>query len=160
AAPKRIQHGFFLPPTPAADKLQITLARIAAMVGSENVGMPVLLNTHRPDAFEIAACNPAPPESSDSESDPASELHLALRFFRPALHARVRVVAFAPKHIVAPTVRGEIVRCAGPWKTSGEWWAASSWVHEEWDVALENGALYRVYQEMKSREWYIEGVYD
>ncbi len=33
------------------DKLQLTLARIAGMVGAENVGTPVLLNTHRPDAF-------------------------------------------------------------------------------------------------------------
>ena len=160
AAPKRIQHGFFLPPTPPADKLQITLARIAAMVGSGNVGTPVLLNTHRPDAFQMAALNPEPRESSEADVAAVSELQLALRLFRPALHARVRVVAAAPSQVVAASVHGKVIRCAGPWKTSGEWWAATSWNREEWDVALDDGALYRLYQETQSREWYVEGVYD
>ncbi len=40
AAPRRVQGGFFLPPTPPPDKLQITLARIAGMVGKENAGTP------------------------------------------------------------------------------------------------------------------------
>ncbi|MBV9612618.1 MAG: hypothetical protein JO091_09100, partial [Acidobacteriaceae bacterium] len=160
AAPKRIQHGFFLPPTPPADRLQITLARIGAMVGSGNVGTPVLLNTHRPDAFQMAALNPEPREGSEADVAAMSELQLALRLFRPALHARVRVISAAPSQVVAASVHGKVIRCAGPWKTSGEWWAATSWNREEWDVALDDGALYRLYQEMQSREWYVEGVYD
>jgi len=36
AEPRRVQPGFFLPPTPPPDKLQITLARIEGMVGKEN----------------------------------------------------------------------------------------------------------------------------
>jgi|SRR6185437_16090101 len=161
--PRRVQSGLFLPPTPQADKLQVTLARIAGMVGKENVGTPRLLNTHRPDAFEMVTLSaadtqakaPAPPQAVNSDI-----LRLAMRLFRPALHARVHVVEYAPKDVIASGVRGNVIRWAGPWKTSGEWWASTAWSREEWDVALDDGALYRIYQESKSREWYVHGVYD
>ncbi|MBV8807562.1 MAG: hypothetical protein JO033_02710 [Acidobacteriaceae bacterium] len=156
--PRRVQDGLFLPPTPAPDKLQVTLARIAAMVGKENVGTPRLLNTHRPDALEMTtlAVQPATP----IENNNPEILRLAMRLFRPALHARVRVVKYAPKNVVASGVKGNVIQLAGPWKTSGEWWTATSWSREEWDVALDDGALYRIYQESQSREWFVYGVYD
>jgi protein ImuB len=155
--PRRVQGGIFLPPTPAPDKLQVTMERIAGMVGKENVGTPILVNTHRPDAFHMTnlATEPATPTENNPET-----LRLAMRLFRPALHARVRVVKCAPKDIIAPGVEGTVIQLAGPWKTSGEWWAATSWSREEWDVALDDGALYRIYQESQSREWFVHGVYD
>lgn len=164
AAPRRVQTGMFLPPMPAADKLQITLARIAGMVGKENVGTPVLLNTHRPDAFEMKT-----PAISDALAGAAiaqpgamhsGVLRIAMRLFRPALHARVHIVEHAPKDVAASMVQGSVIRAAGPWKTSGEWWMSTAWTREEWDVALDDGALYRIYQESESGEWYVHGVYD
>jgi len=160
--PRRVQSGIFLPPTPPADKLQVTLERIAGMVGKENAGTPRLLNTHRPDAFEMTALPVTDTVQSDMQPQAAYPgiLRLVMRLFRPALHARVHVVEYAPKDVLASGVRGNVVRSAGPWKTSGEWWAATAWSREEWDVALDDGALYRIYQESKSREWYVYGVYD
>jgi protein ImuB len=164
AEPKRVQGGIFLPPTPPADKLQITLARIKALVGKENVGTPRLLNTHRPDAFEMSSWSTPTTQSLQQnvkqQSQPQQMLRLAMRLFRPALHARVRVIASAPKDVVAPGVKGKVIQCAGPWKTSGEWWASTAWTREEWDVALDDGALYRIYQRMQTHEWYVHGVYD
>lgn len=158
--PRRVQGGIFLPPTPLPDKLQITLARIAGMVGEENVGSPVVLNTHRPDAFEMAPLNVTVlGEPADIQPQP-EVLRLAMRLFRPALQARVRLAEFGPRDVVAPGVKGKVLRWAGPWKTSGEWWANSAWSREEWDVALDDGALYRIYQEAQSLEWFVHGVYD
>ncbi|HET9713029.1 MAG TPA: hypothetical protein VFP64_14135, partial [Pyrinomonadaceae bacterium] len=51
--PRVLQNGLFVPLAPAPDKLELTLARLAKLVGEENVGSPVLLDTHRPDAFSI-----------------------------------------------------------------------------------------------------------
>jgi protein ImuB len=162
--PKRVHGGIFLPPAPAADKLQITLARIGALVGKENVGTPRLLNTHRPDAFEMTAWNASAVYSLEGnvkqQSEPQQTLRLAMRLFRPALHARVHLMASAPKDVVAPGVKGKVIRCAGPWKTSGEWWGPTAWTREEWDVALDDGALYRIYQQMQTHDWYVHGVYD
>ena len=162
AEPKRLQGEIFLPPAPSPDKLQVTLARIAGLVGKENVGTPVLLNTHRPDAFEM---RPLPGLESDpsqkglAEAQPAATLRLAMRLFRPALPARVRLVEQAPRDVAASGVKGTVQQWAGPWKTSGEWWAPTCWRREEWDVALDDGALYRIYQ-VQSGGWYVHGVYD
>jgi len=154
--PQRVQGGIFLPPTPAPDKLHVTLARIAGMVGAENVGTPVLLNTHRPDAF---ALTPLP--SARAGNQPVPEmLRLAMRLFRPALQAQVQLVHLAPKNIAASGIRGRVLRHAGPWKTSGDWWTTASWTREEWDVALDDGALYRIYQESATHEWFVHAVYD
>jgi hypothetical protein len=87
-------------------------------------------------------------------------LRLVIRVFRPALEARVRLVELAPKNVVATGVKGAVVRSAGPWKTCGEWWADTAWSREEWDVALDDGGLYRIYQESKTRDWFVQGIYD
>ncbi len=157
--PRRIQGGIFLPPTPPADKLQITLARIAAMVGKENVGTPALVNTHRPDAFEMKAM-PLPASAAPRPAEPPTTLQLVVRLFRPALPARVRLVQYAPEAVTATGVKGKVLRSAGPWKTSGEWWTSTFWCREEWDVALDDGALYRIYQDGQSGSWFVHGVYD
>ena len=159
--PRRVQGGLFLPPTPLPDKLQITLARIAGMVGEENVGSPQRLNTHRPDAFQLAALNLQQQANINAPPQGGGEvLRLVIRIFRPALEARVRLVELAPKTILAPGVKGAVVRSAGPWKTSGEWWADTAWSREEWDVALDDGGLYRIYQECSTHHWFVQGIYD
>jgi protein ImuB len=166
AEPRRVQHGFFLPPTPPADKLQVTLARIEGMVGKANVGSPALLNTHRPDAFQMTALDTSDIENAhktisiETLGKQQQMLRLAMRLFRPALHAHVRVAGIAPQNVVAQGVRGDVIQSAGPWKTSGEWWTSTSWIHEEWDVELDDGALYRIYRELPTREWYVHGIYD
>ncbi len=156
--PRRVQGGMFLPPTPPPDKLQLTLARIAGMVGKENVGTPTLLDTHRPDAFELHPLPDLGYRTQPVETRPT--LQLVVRLFRPALPARVQLVEYAPRNIAAPGVRGAVLRSAGPWKTSGEWWTPTFWCREEWDVSLDDGALYRIYQDSQSGSWYVHGVYD
>src|SRR5262252_891245 len=51
--PRASQTGLFIPLAPEPEKLEITLARLAKLVGAENVGSPELLDTHRPDAFRV-----------------------------------------------------------------------------------------------------------
>ncbi len=157
--PRRVQGGMFLPPTPPADKLQVTLARIAGMVGKDNVGTPALLNTHRPDAFEMRML-PATGSNEAAQAQPSETLRLVVRLFRPALPARVRLVEYSPKDVIASGVKGKVLQSAGPWKTSGEWWTSTFWCREEWDVALDDGALYRIYQDSQNGSWYVHGVYD
>jgi protein ImuB len=163
-APRRVQGGLFLPPAPQPDKLQVTLARIAGMVGEENVGSPELLNTHRADAFRMrptVVTGGAPTERVGSlPQHNSSLLRLAIRVFRPALYARVRVAGIVPKQVIAAGVEGEVVESAGPWRTSGDWWTETPWARDEWDVELNDGALYRIYCESKTREWYVHAVYD
>jgi protein ImuB len=158
--PRVLQHGLFLPLAPAPEKLQLTLARLTALMGENNVGSPELIDTHRPDAFAMRAFSP---ECSVGLNQPFTmqpiTIRFAFRYYRPALPAQVRVKAERPISVNAQPV----VTIAGPWRASGDWWTDAPWSREEWDIELSNGGLYRVYQaslEPGRPHWYLEGMYD
>ena len=47
----KVQLGLFSPQLPEAGRLDVALARIAALVGDGNVGQAVLDDTHAPESF-------------------------------------------------------------------------------------------------------------
>jgi protein ImuB len=47
----KVQFGLFSPQLPEPMQLDVTLARIRAIVGENNVGQAVLNDTHQPDSF-------------------------------------------------------------------------------------------------------------
>src|SRR5882672_11071714 len=51
--PRVLQTGLFIPLAPEPEKLELMLARLAKLVGGENIGSPELIDTHRPDAFRM-----------------------------------------------------------------------------------------------------------
>lgn len=162
AKPRAVQEGLFLPPTPEPEKLELTLQRIAALVGKENVGSPALVDTHRPGAFTV---RPALEESGRAVSIPPATL--AFRAWRPAAPARVVVSgpSAQPKQVWARVrgtrvVEGRVLSAAGPWRTSGDWWTGSPWARDDWDLSLSDGALYRVYREFFTGAWFVDGEYD
>jgi protein ImuB len=155
-----VQHGLFTAGLPEPAKLQLILARIAAVVGEDNVGSPVIEDTHRPDPFHLAPVSfdlrLAAPKAEQPDTPP-----LARRLFRPALRADVITRNSIPMRVAAPGVMGRVLNYAGPWKSSGGWWTRDAWQHNEWDVSLSDGAVYRIYQsQLASAQWFVEGVYD
>jgi hypothetical protein len=60
--------------------------------------------------------------------------------------------------------KARVTQSSGPWKGAGEWWdATDEWKREEWDVALKldgRTALYRVFRDLATRSWFVEGIYD
>ena len=53
AKPRVVQNGLFVPLSPEPEKLELTLARLKAVVGEENVGAAEILDTHRPDGIAV-----------------------------------------------------------------------------------------------------------
>ncbi|HJS97541.1 MAG TPA: DNA polymerase Y family protein [Terriglobales bacterium] len=163
--PRAAQTGLFLPLSPEPEKLELTLARIAAVVGKDRAGSPEVLDMHRPENFRVQHFAPATPRQGMEMPGKSGPL-TALRLFRPPLRASVVMHSGAPVRITAailPEVRGEIVWSAGPWCASGEWWKEEAWAREEWDIILQNktgAALYRLYREPISGQWFVEGTYD
>jgi protein ImuB len=156
ARPRTAQNGLFIPLAPEPEKLELTLARIAAVVGKENVGSPELLDTHRPGAFRMSA--PLPSRLSNiafQSRERERAVALAFRTFRPPLAAKVEA-----GFLYAPGIRGKIVQQAGPWRTSGDWWTTGAWARDEWDIELSDGALYRIWCDAQTGRWFIEGSYD
>ena len=159
--PQAAQGGLFVLAAPEPVKLELTLARIQAIVGEGRAGCPELLDTHRPDAFRLQKpgdrhhCPKAPLlRRVDSGVCPP---HL-IRRYRPPRMARVTLASGQPSFLAAEGIRGRILERAGPWRTSGDWWTTDPWSRDEWDIALSDGALYRIYCEI--RGWFVEGSYD
>lgn len=155
--PRTQQHGLFLPSSPKPAKLEITLSRLYHLLSPDQVGTPELLDTYRPDAFRMNRFTAA--LSRDLPS-PSEQQALVLRRFRPAFYADVAVRDGRPARVASPAVRGEVVACAGPWRTSGDWWRAEPWDCAEWDVALGSTSLYRIFEDLRTGRWFVAGNYD
>jgi protein ImuB len=60
---------------------------------------------------------------------------------------------------------GTVLQAAGPWKTSGDWWTTddrrlTTDDRVEWDVALSDGAIYRIFQDRATKGWFIDAIVD
>jgi nucleotidyltransferase/DNA polymerase involved in DNA repair len=102
----------------------------------------------------------------------------AIRRFRIPVPARVTFEDGRPVRVVTDRrglTGGRVEACAGPWRTSGEWWRVPDarvetrpgsarllvgWNRDEWDVALGDGAVYRVYRDRDRDRWFIDGIVD
>jgi protein ImuB len=153
--PQAAQNGLFIPVAPEPVKLELTIARIQAIVGEGRVGAPGLIDTHRPNAFRLGKMTTI---LQSKHARNASTTFLALRLFRPPRHAQVVIESGQPNYVTAGGIRGRVLEYAGPWRTSGDWWTADAWQRDEWDIALSDGALYRLYCSLNG--WYVEGSYD
>lgn len=162
-APGRIvQFSLLERATPSAETLATLNARLSALVGDDRCGSPVLLDSHRPDAFELQRFNPDVRRGTPAD---VAEPNLVLRRFRPPVAIRVALERGRPAHI--PIDRkgmpgGKVQQSAGPWRTSGAWWTdgGARWDRDEWDVALTDGSVCRIFRERDSGLWFMEALVD
>jgi protein ImuB len=187
-APSRsAQYGLFLPVTPEAEKLEITLARISGIVGERRAGIARLLDTHRRDGFlmdHFVAEEEPKQKVAPTMSESAKEARIALRVFRPPWQLQVKLAEERPVALATVTkparrgeLQGKVLWSAGPWRSSGDWWTENAkeesaskdqsgpWDREEWDVALADGnggsvALYCIYRNLASGQWFADASYD
>jgi protein ImuB len=87
---------------------------------------------------------------------------MVLRRFRIPVAARVRVERGAPVHVAATVATGDVVSAAGPWRSSGCWWAldGTTWDRDEWDVELASGVCLRLARDRTKNDWHVEGQMD
>jgi len=191
------QGGLFQPTAPEPAKLEITLARLRAVVGEKDehgrgcVGFPQVVDSHKPDSFVVLPSMPdknvrkkgkaeKPIHRSFDTLSPALGLaqddktrvahagdktpRLTIRRFRPPITAIVETANNTPATLIFSGKRARIKRASGPWRISGDWWdLAGQWQRDEWDVEInvEGGmALYRIFRDAKSGQWFVEGMYD
>jgi protein ImuB len=139
-AQSQVQLGLFAPQTPEPSRLDVTLARLRAMVGEERVGSPVLEDTHRAEGFRMEGFAISSEQVNKLASQRVSEPNrdrssrMALRRVRPARTVMVMLRAAKPAIFRDQENSYEIAAAYGPWRTSGCWWALEAWDAEEWDV--------------------------
>jgi protein ImuB len=146
------QSGLFVPSSPDPEKLELTVARLAKLVGSANIGSPELVDTHRPGEFRMSRFRPPaneePPrrkskngtepaiaEPATNES-PSRRSSVGFRMFRPRLPATIELHDGIPSRVFFRGVYGSVIAVSGPWRTSGDWWREDFWLQDEWDIEV------------------------
>ena len=178
-APARItQFSLLARARPFPEQMATLLARLSALLGEDRVGAPALVDSHRPGAFRVARffggsdsapstrcarSGQAPSTTAEPESGPSREPRVALHRFRVPVPARVLVHAGRPVRVTTGRRGldgGAVASAAGPWRTSGEWWHPQHWSRDEWDVALADGGIYRIYRDRSRDQWFLDGIVD
>jgi protein ImuB len=170
AVPRILQSSLFEPSAPHPEKLSRTLARLSAIVGSKNLGTPKLLDTYRPDAVVLESFRLSHPTTKPSEKSgkklPELRRDSGKKFSSATIEYPVTQLSLRRLRPPQPfrIHMDRIVSCAGPWKSSGDWWMEPNgedrWSREEWDIEMTDGSVCRIFWDNRTREWFLEGVYD
>jgi len=181
------QLDFFRPTGPAPEQLATTLARLTTICGPGRVGAPVVVNSHRPEALALAAFDPPDGPNANSPANPApcqlagpysvsvsgpmlsmaappshrgGLCRLALRAVRPPWPVEVFDNRGRPDFVRGDCLGGRVVALAGPWRLAGEWWTDGRFARNYYDMSLSDGGVYRVYRDLRTAQWFVEGEYD
>jgi protein ImuB len=175
-----VQFSLITRPLPSPEQISTLMARLQALMGETRCGSPALVDSWKPGAFEMKPFAPSPesripnPDSRVPTPDsripspgsripsPGSRIAVALRRFRHPVPARVRVANGTPSRVAIDhrgLSGGGVAGCAGPWRTSGDWWR-DEWDRDEWDVTLTDGATYRLFRSRDTNAWFVDGVLD
>jgi protein ImuB len=157
----KVQLGLFSPQLPEPVRLDVTLARIRAIVGEQNVGCAVLRDTQELDGFRMEPfCLPSGQPSAMKPSVPRP----ALRKLRPPEPVFVRITSERPIAFLFRELRYAVEEAYGPWMTGGEWWSPSLWGCEQWDLAArsQDGATLCccLIRDLLRNQWQMAGLYD
>jgi protein ImuB len=128
----KVQLGLFSPQLPEPTRLDVTLARIRAIVGEDCVGRAVLKDTHQLDGSRIEPFTV--PSGTASETATIHQPPAAMRQLRPAENIKVTLCGDQPH---AFSFRGKqyvIEHAYGPWMAGGDWWNSTVWGFKQWDL--------------------------
>lgn len=187
-APRAAQTDMFAPPCPAPERLHVMLARLAALCGPGRVGTLVPRNSHLPGAVELGPFAPRPAavatpalsqtgaaaltdRGAANSHSAAAVAQLAVRAIRPPRQVEVLCTrGGAPEFVRGAGFGGRVISCAGPWRIAAavafhsgghdNHQEAPGAMRDYYDAALEDGGVYRLLCDLRSGQWYVDGIYD
>jgi protein ImuB len=168
----KIQLGLFSPQLPEAGKLDVTMARICAIVGEDRAGSIELIDTHEPEGFRLTPFTVSNTPLVKDVNKPEFNLPvIAMRCLRPAENIVVSLRHCQPYAFYFRGIHYEIEKAYGPWRATGGWWADRRWSMEHWDVIARprNPSLNDsnrsilcccIIHHLFTTRWQIEALYD
>ena len=165
----KVQLGLFSPQMPEPGRLDVTMARIRAIVGEERAGGVELKDTHEPDAFYM---KPFSVITSTPDKDPEPKLPaVVMRRLRPAEKIAMTLRNSCPHIFYFRGIAYETERSYGPWRAAGGWWTEGRWSLEEWDIVARlrdkaftdqpySQLLCCMTRDLISNCWQIQALYD
>ena len=155
----KVQLGLFSPQLPDALRLDVTLARIRAIVGEDAVGSPVLSDTHRPDSPKLR-----PFQVELGSSSRVVRTFATVRQLRPPEEVWISFCEHRPASFSFRRERYDVACSYGPWLVGGEWWSASRWGFQQWDLIARSQSGETLYccvaRDLMDNRWQMVGLYD
>jgi len=164
------------PPPAAVETIRLTIAPRAARPAQSDMFLPPA-----PAPEQSAAMSPqTAPASAPAINGIA---RMVMRTMRPAEEVEVMCMRETPEFVRGANVCARVVSAAGPWRRQGEWWAEgangeadnvagrddvratvafapAAYARDYYDLALADGGVYRVYCDLYSAKWFVDGIYD
>jgi protein ImuB len=161
----KVQLGLFSPQLPEPMRLDVTMARIHAIVGEDNAGCAVLKDTHKPDELTLKPLNIVSSSNTNEILTLTRTLiHASIRQLRPAEDARVTLHDRRPHRFVFRNRDYAVEQAYGPWLTGGDWWNAAEWKVEQWDLIAraQDGSLLSccLVLDRMMNGWQVAALYD
>jgi len=157
----KVQLGLFSPQLPEASRLDVTLARIRAIVGENNVGCAVLQDSHALESFRMRPFSVLSDESTVAAS---SQPRASMRVLRPSEATSVTLQSGRPSIFFFRERRYSVESAYGPWVVGGDWWAQTLWGCEHWDLVArsQGGSLLCCYmmRDLLENKWKMAALYD
>jgi protein ImuB len=157
----KVQMGLFSPQLPEPGRLDVTLARIRAIVGEECVGRAVLRDTHQPNKFRL---EPFVVIAKNAVETSNTQPRVALRQFRPPENISVTLQNERPASFFLQKKCYIVEKAYGPWRTSGDWWNPELWNVEQWDIVARStdGSLLCgcIVRDVAQNCWEMVALYD
>jgi protein ImuB len=157
----KVQLGLFSPQLPEAARLEVTLARIRAIVGEDCVGRAVLQDTHAPEGFHV---EPFTVSSGDSAAIGPASPRVSMRQLRPPEPASVSLRNAQPAAFFYREQRYAVEHAYGPWLIGSDWWNQTLWGFEQWDLIARahDGALLCccIVRDLMRNQWQMAALYD
>jgi protein ImuB len=157
----KLQLGLFSPQLPEASRLDVTLARIRAVVGEDCVGRAVLQDTHAAEAFRV---EPFTVPTGESVVPTSPHSRASMRQLRPLETASVTLQHAKPTYFYFREKRYNVEHAYGPWAVSGDWWSPTLWVAEQWDLVAraQDGAMLCccMMRDVLQNRWQMAALYD
>jgi protein ImuB len=161
----KVQLGLFSPQLPEPLRLDVTLARIRAIVGENNVGSPELKDTHRQDAFRMKPFRvPAAPVHTSTNCKARS----VQRRLRPPQPVSMTTTDMRPASFRFRNQQYVVSRSYGPWLASSDWWSTNAWAHEQWEIEAQAETIHHapltlfcaVTRDLIHDIWQMDALYD
>jgi hypothetical protein len=153
--PRPTQKGLYAVTRPEPENLLLTVNKIKKLLGEKNVGVPVLLNSRLPEAFELNA--EKMPEGLEKSEIEIEKPLVGFYYYVPPLKAQVLIRRKQLIYLKTSRFAGRVAEYSGVWKRSSRWWG-NPWRIYEWDVELENLGVYRLIR--RAKDYFVIGEYD
>jgi len=165
----KVQLGLFSPQLPEPGRLDVTMARIRAIVGEERAGSVELKDTHEPDTFRMKPFSVIT-EHADKLHEPKLPAAV-MRRLRPAENAAMTLRNNCPHIFYFRGIAYETEKSYGPWRAAGGWWSEGRWSIEEWDIVARlrdqsytsqpgSQLLCCMTRDCIANRWQVQALYD